>query len=85
MHSLGFEPRHANIVELESTPLDRSGTRAYSTEQFLSFKFVRQTNSEFNFTIITFQGKNSTVLVNRQQEPSFRSRVGTLCTGLSIE
>ena len=32
MHPRGFEPLHANILELESSPLDRSGTDAYFVE-----------------------------------------------------
>ena len=28
MHSVGFEPTHTNILELESSPLDRSGMNA---------------------------------------------------------
>jgi hypothetical protein len=30
MHSVGFEPTSANTVQLECTPLDRSGTNANS-------------------------------------------------------
>ena len=28
MHSMGFEPTSTNTLELESSPLDRSGTNA---------------------------------------------------------
>eukprot|EP00980_Cylindrotheca_fusiformis_P002997 scaffold692_cov118-Cylindrotheca_fusiformis.AAC.19 len=31
MHSVGFEPTHTNIFELESNPLDRSGMNATDT------------------------------------------------------
>ena len=31
MHSVGLEPTSTNTLELESSPLDRSGTNAIST------------------------------------------------------
>ena len=32
MHPVGFEPTHLAIAVLETAPLDRSGTNAYSNE-----------------------------------------------------
>ena len=35
MHSVGFEPTHTNIFELESNPLDRAGMNAiFQTMKF---------------------------------------------------
>ena len=40
MLTVGFEPTSANTVELESTPLDRSGTLAY----FYTYKYILYLN-----------------------------------------
>ena len=40
LHSVGFEPTSTNTFELESNPLDRSGTNALITEEPFDYIFL---------------------------------------------
>lgn len=39
MHSVGFEPTSTNTLELESSPLDRSGKNAYLYHQISTIQY----------------------------------------------
>jgi hypothetical protein len=39
VHSVGFEPTQSKLLELESSPLDRSGMNAYTTRYKIMYKY----------------------------------------------
>jgi hypothetical protein len=48
MHSVGFEPTHTNILELESSSLDRSDKNAYIFVQDSVKYTINKTYSQLN-------------------------------------